>query len=118
MGRYAGTANRSRSRDGQGVHRATSEPLIQPFDRKLPLAPGVQTALKRPRPPESYPLELEGDAGACSFIRACAIEDDVTIGRNVFRMKLDMFRQNVKGSGDAHGIGVDIKPVSEIQNDD
>ena len=93
-------------------------PLIEGLYGKIVFSPPIQSALERKGPAQSEAPQLKCYSSACRFIRAGAIENNLLIRREIFRLKFDMVGQHVKSSRNAYPVRIAIQTVAHIEDDD
>ena len=81
-------------------------------------SPPIQSALERKGPAQSEAPQLKCHSSACRFIRTGAIENDLLISSEIFRLKFDMVGQHVKSSRNAYRVCIAIQTVAHIEDDD
>ena len=103
-----------------GEKPAACEPFLftSPLDRKLPFPPGVEASFERTDAMDSLFLQKKRGAGAGDFVRAGAVEDNITITRNLVVAMLDLFHQEIQGPGDHIGIQLQGQWMPDVDDCD
>jgi hypothetical protein len=86
------------------------------FDRKTCVPPCLKPSSQGPDAWDAPAPQQERHPGAASLIGSRAVEDHITVARDLLRTSLQLIRAQMYGSRNHHGIGSEIQRVTKIDD--
>src|ERR687891_2349348 len=86
------------------------------FDRKPRVPPCLKPSSQGPDALDAPAPQEERHPGAASLIGSRAVEDHITVARDLLRTSLEFIRAQMYGSRNHHGIGSKIQRVTKIDD--
>ena len=89
---------------------------VRRLDRKTRVPPCLKPSSQGPDAWDAPAPQEERHPGAASLIGSRAVEDHITISRNLLRTSLEFIRAQMYGPGNHHRIGAEIQRVTKIDD--